>query len=119
MEPEPAADAGDAAVEILPSVARALSVEVGCRFLFVVLRPGQVLDDRLRAEIHRGVTASPGRVPDAVYAAPDLPCAADGRPLRAAVRRMLAGEPAARVAAEEQVSNPVSLLFFAFLFNNL
>ena len=118
MKSEPSADARESAVEILPSVARTLAVDAGCRFLFVVLRPGQGLDDGLRAEIQRGAAAR-GSVPDAVYAAPDLPCAADGRVLEAAVRRMLAGEPAARVAVEERVANPASLAFFAFLFNNL
>ena len=118
MKSEPSADAVAAAIEILPPVARALLVDAGCRFLFVVLRPGHGLDDGLRAEIQRGAAAQ-GSVPDAVYAAPDLPCAVDGRVLRVAVQRMLAGEPAPRVAAEEGVANPASLAFFAFLFNNL
>ena len=118
MKPELSADTREEAVEILPSVARALAVDAGCRFLFVVLSPEHRMDEELRAEIQRGVAAR-GSVPDAIYAAPDLPCAADGRVLRAAVQRVLAGEPAARVAVEERVTNPVSLAFFAFLFNNL
>ena len=118
MKPDPSADTRDAALETPPSIDRALAVDAGCRFLFVVLKPGTPLDDGLRAQIQRNA-ATRGNVPDAVYAAPDLPCAADGGLLPAAVRRMLAGEPAARVAAEEGVANPVSLAFFAFLFNNL
>ena len=118
MKPEPSAGAGDAALKTLPAVARALTVDAGCRFLFVVLKPGHQMDDGLRAEIQRAAEAR-GSVPDAVYTAPDLPCAADGRALPAAVRRMLAGESAADVAAEERVANPVSLAFFTFLFNNL
>ena len=118
MKSDLSADARDAAIETLPSIDRALMVDAGCRFLFVVLKPGLSLDDGLRAQIQRGAAAR-GNVPDAVYAAPDLPCAPDGRLLPAAVRRMLAGEPATRVATEEGVANPGSLVFFAFLFNNL
>ena len=118
MKPAPSADAWNVAPEFLPRIDRALAVDAGCRFLFVVLKAGPPLDDGLRARLQRE-TAARGDAPDAVYAAPDLPCAADGRLLPAAVRRMLTGEPAPRVAAEEGVSNPESLLFFAFLFNNL
>ena len=118
MKSDPSADAQDAVLETLPSIDRALAVDAGCRFLFVVLKSGTPLDDGLRAQIQRGATDR-GNAPNAVYAAPDLPCAADGRLLPAAVRRMLAGEPAARVAAEEGVANPAALAFFAFLFNNL
>ncbi len=118
MKPDPSADAWDAALETLPSIDRVLAVDAGCRFLFVVLKPGTPLDDGLCAQVQRHATAR-GNAPDAVYATPDLPCAADGRLLPTAVRRMLAGEPAARVAAEEGVANPGSLAFFAFLFNNL
>ena len=58
-------------------------------------------------------------MPDAIYAVPDLPRAADGRVLCIAARRVMSGEPSVRVAAEEQVANPASLEYFAFLFNNL
>ena len=118
MKTASSADGPDAAVARLPSVARALAVAAGCRFLFVVLEPGVLLDSPLWTEIHRRAAAR-GNVPDAIYAAPDLPRSVDGRLLGAAVRRVLAGEPPARVAAEERVINPASLQFFAFLFNNL
>ena len=118
MNAASSADDPDAAVTLLPSVARALTVAAGCRFLFVVLEPGTGLDTPLRMEIHRCASAR-GRAPDAIYAAPDLPRAANGQLLGTAVRRVLAGEPPARVAAEEGVVNPASLQFFAFLFNNL
>ncbi len=109
----------------LPAIARALAVDTslptggGCAFLFVVLRLGYACDDALRAEIYRRCVAASGTVPDAVYAAADLPRAADGRLLPAALRRLLTGEPAARVAVGEGVANPAALEFFAFLFNNL
>jgi acyl-coenzyme A synthetase/AMP-(fatty) acid ligase len=106
-------------VERLPAVASALAVEAGCRFLFVVLRPGGHLDPATRMEVQRRCRAAMGRHADAVYVAPDLPRASDGTTLPAAVRRMLAGHPAARVTADEAVSNPAALSFFAFLFANL
>ena len=118
MKATPSTDDPDAAVALLPSVARALTVAAGCRFLFVVLEPEVFLDTPLWTEIHRCATAL-GDLPNAIYAAPDLPRAADGQLLGAAVRRVLAGEPPARVAVEERVANPASLQFFAFLFNNL
>ena len=91
----------------------------GCAFLFVVLVPGHALDDATRAEIHRRCLLAHGRAPDAVYPADELPRGQDGEPSHAAVRRVMSGEPAARVAAEESVANPGSLGFFAWLFNNL
>ena len=92
----------------------------GCTFLFVELRSGETFGDTLRAEIQRRcATVAGGPVPDAIYAAPSLPRDDGGRVLDTAVRRMMTGEPAAGVAAEERVANPASLEYFAWLFNNL
>ena len=109
-------------VEACPEVLEALVVDTGepegdgVRLLFVVLRPGAVLDDALRVEINLRVRAGvpTRRVPDAVYAAPALPRAPDGTQHAEAVRRILTGLP-----WEDAVANPGALRYFVELFNNL
>ncbi len=105
-----------AAVEQLTRVREAMMVDagapgqVGVRLLFVVLRPGAELDDKLRAEINARFSGQ--RAPDAVYAVPALPRTSDGRKHTAAVERIFAG-------GSEAMANPEALRPFVDLFNNL
>ena len=93
-----------AVVEDVPEVAEAL-----------------VVDDALRAAINARLRAgvSPRHVPDAIYAAPELPRTLNGKKLEVPVKRILTGTPLERAVSREAVANPASLHYFVDLFNNL
>jgi acetoacetyl-CoA synthetase len=106
----------------LDDVLDALVVDVphgeGSRMtLFVVLRDGLALDDRLEAEIRRRIRedCSPRHVPDAVLAAPEIPRTLSGKILEVPVKRLLMGAPAETVASRDSLANPQALDWFAQL----
>ena len=105
------------AAEERPEVREAVVIDAGVRLLFVVLRPGRTLDDGLRAAIHAGLRAQgpAHRMPDAIYAAPELPRTLDGSRHEAVLQQIFAGATIGR----ETVANPESLRHFVDLFNNL
>lgn len=90
------------AVEALPEVTEALAVGVedpdGGYWLplFVVLRPGQVLDDALQARIVETIRrdASPRHVPDDIIQVPGIPHTLTGKKLEVPIKRTLIGRPA-------------------------
>jgi acetoacetyl-CoA synthetase len=106
----------------LDEVLDALVVDVpdgeGSRMsLFVVLRDGAVLDERLESEIRRRIREdlSPRHVPDAVLAAPEIPRTLSGKILEVPVKRLLMGAPADEVASRDSLANPEALDWFAGL----
>jgi acetoacetyl-CoA synthetase len=106
----------------LDDVVDALVVDVpqgeGSRMtLFVVLRDGAVLDDRLESEIRRRIRedCSPRHVPDEVLAAPEIPRTLSGKILEVPVKRLLAGASPDTVASRESLANPEALDWFARL----
>ena len=106
----------------LDDVLDALVVDVphgeGSRMtLFVVLREGTILDDRLESEIRRRIRddCSPRHVPDEVVAAPEIPRTLSGKILEVPVKRLLMGAPADEVASRDSLANPAALDWFAAL----
>jgi len=83
--------------------------------LFVVLRPGQVLDEALRTRIRSAlrISLSPRFVPDRVIQAPEVPRTLSGKKLEVPIRRLLLGEPLQRVAQPDTMANPDSLNWYA------
>ena len=110
-----------AAAEEFAEIREAMVVDVGVRLLFVVMRPGKALDDALRAAItaRLRVGGPSRRMPDAIYAAPELPRTASGEKHGAAVQHILTGGPLKDAAGSAGAVNPEALRFFADLFNNL
>jgi acetoacetyl-CoA synthetase len=108
------------AVLALDDVVDALAVDVprdgtdGWLSLFVVLRDGVVLDDRLRAEIAGRIRSdcSPRHVPDEIRETPEIPRTLSGKVLEVPVKRILMGEPAERVASRDSLANPQALDWF-------
>ncbi|MBY6687754.1 acetoacetate--CoA ligase [Rhodococcus sp. BP-149] len=88
-----------AVVEQMPEVLEALVVGVELPEggywmpLFVVLRPGAVLDDELRSRIVNAIRreASPRHVPDVILQASGLPHTRTGKKLEVPVKRILRG----------------------------
>jgi acetoacetyl-CoA synthetase len=83
--------------------------------LFVVLRPGEALDDGLRARIARELRTalSPRHVPDQVFQVDAVPRTLSGKKLEVPVKRILTGTPIDRAAAKGALANPESLRYFA------
>ena len=114
-------------VEELPEVLDSLVVD--CEYLgrksflplFVVLRPGCVLDDALKQRIRDRVrdAASARHVPDEVYAVDEVPRTLTGKKMELPVRKLLLGMPVDKVASADAMANPRSLAFFAGLARTL
>jgi acetoacetyl-CoA synthetase len=89
--------------------------------LFVVLRPGVVLDDALKAKVKASIRtlASARHVPDEVYAIDEVPRTLTGKKLELPVRKLLLGAPLEKVASPDAMANPRSLGFFVELAKRL
>jgi acetoacetyl-CoA synthetase len=85
--------------------------------LFVVLRDGSTLHERLELEIRRRIRedCSPRHVPDEVVAAPEIPRTLSGKILEVPVKRLLMGAAADEVASRDSLANPAALDWFAQL----
>src|SRR5262249_32780884 len=85
--------------------------------LFVVLRPGAVLDETLVGEIRRRIRldCSPRHVPDEIVAIAEVPRTLSGKILEGPVKRILRGVPADKAASRESLANPAALDFFVAL----
>ena len=103
----------------LPDVVDALVVDVprGDELrmsLFVVLREGAELDEKLQAEIRRRIRedCSPRHVPDEILATPAIPRTLSGKILEVPVKRLLMGASADAVASRDSLANPDALDWF-------
>jgi acetoacetyl-CoA synthetase len=88
--------------------------------LFVVLRDGAALDEKLVAEIRRRVRedCSPRHVPNEVVEIVAVPRTLSGKVLEVPVKRILMGTPVAEAASRESLANPEALDFFVGLAEN-
>ena len=79
--------------------------------LFVVLKPGQVLDqgldDRLRKAIRTAL--SPRHVPNEILAVPSVPKTLTGKKLEVPIKKLLLGQPLEKVVTRDALANPASL----------
>jgi acetoacetyl-CoA synthetase len=79
--------------------------------LFVVLKPGhvldQALDDRLRKAIR--VALSPRHVPNEIFAVPSVPKTLTGKKLEVPIKKLLLGQPLEKVVTRDALANPESL----------
>ncbi|MBB4930192.1 acetoacetyl-CoA synthetase [Lipingzhangella halophila] len=102
----------DALVVDVPRSADASRIE-----LFVVLREGNTLTDDLVRAIAKRIRedCSPRHVPDSVRAIAEVPRTLSGKVLEVPVKRILAGEPAERVASRDSLANPTALDQFSEL----
>jgi acetoacetyl-CoA synthetase len=109
-----------AVVEAIPEVADSLVIHLddGDRLLlFVTLREGVDLTDKLRAAITRELRSSlsPRHVPDEIAAVPGIPRTLSGKKLEVPVKRILMGTPPEEAAARGSLANPESLDAFVGL----
>lgn len=111
-------------VEALPEVADSLVVHLeddaggpGELLLFIVPRPGVVLDDALRRRVAGALRdeLSPRHVPDAILAVPAVPRTLSGKKLEVPVKRILLGAASEIAASRDALADPRSLAPFEAL----
>ena len=83
--------------------------------LFVRLQEGLALDDTICRRINATLReeCSPRHVPDEILAVPVIPYTLTGKKMEIPVRKLLAGQPAEKVAARDAMMNPHALDWFA------
>jgi acetoacetyl-CoA synthetase len=101
-------------VEALPEVADSVVIHLDARdelILFVALREGAALDDRLRARIAGELreSLSPRHVPDRIVTVSSVPRTLSGKKLEVPIKRILTGTPADEAASRGSLANPDSL----------
>lgn len=103
-------------VEDLPEIRDSLVVDLeylgkpSFMPLFVVLQPGAVLDDALKARLRDRIRkdASPRHVPDDIVAVPEIPRTLTGKKMELPVRKLLLGAAPEAVASPDAMANPGS-----------
>jgi len=102
------------AVEALPEVLDSMVVDLeylgreSYMPLFVVLRPGVVLDDALRGRLNQAVrdSLSPRFVPDAIFQVAEIPRTLSGKKQELPIKKLLLGQPLEKVINKEAMANP-------------
>lgn len=102
------------AVESLPEVLDSLVVDLeylgreSYMPLFVVLRPGNVLDEALRARINGAVRTalSPRFVPDDIFVVAEVPRTLSGKKQELPIKKLLLGQPIEKVVNKDAMANP-------------
>jgi acetoacetyl-CoA synthetase len=89
--------------------------------LFVVLAPGAVLDEELRARIARRIRedCSPRHVPNEILQIEQVPRTLSGKVLEVPVKKILMGSPPAEAASVDSLADPRALDYFVELSKTL
>ena len=82
--------------------------------LFVVLRPGLALDERLQGRIKQQIRQqlSPRHVPDEIFAVDQVPYTLSGKKMETPIRRILLGHAVEKVVTPGAMRNPEALAYF-------
>lgn len=105
------------AVEALPEVLDSLVVDLeylgreSYMPLFVVLRPGQALDQAMKAKIAGAIRAalSPRFVPDEILQVAEIPRTLSGKKQELPIKKLLLGQPLEKVVNKDAMANPQCL----------
>ena len=105
------------AVEALPEVLDSMVVDLeylgreSYMPLFVVLRPGVVLDDAMKARLNNAIktAVSPRFVPNDIYEVPGIPRTLSGKKQELPIKKLLLGAPLEKVVNREAMANPSCL----------
>lgn len=114
-------------VEDIPEIVDSLVVDTGQLgsegrlLLFVVVRRGVSLDERLQGRIREKLRQeiSPRYVPDEIYAVSGVPRTLNEKKLEVPVKRILTGTPPEKAVSPDAISNPQSIHFFIDLARSL
>jgi acetoacetyl-CoA synthetase len=82
--------------------------------LFVVLAPGEILDDALKFRITQQIRskASARHVPDDIYQVVEIPRTLTGKKMEVPIRKLLLGASPEKVTSSDAMANPKSIGFF-------
>lgn len=82
--------------------------------LFVVLREGARLDEALIEKLKRSIRAglSPHHVPTEIVQAPDVPRTLSGKKMEVPIKKLMLGQPLARVANPDAMANAACLSWY-------
>lgn len=102
------------AVEALPEVLDSMVVDLeylgreSHMPLFVVLRPGLMLDEALRARITGAIRTalSPRFVPDEIHQVEEIPRTLSGKKQELPIKKLMLGQPVDKVINREAMANP-------------
>ena len=105
------------AVEALPEVMDSMVVDLeylgreSYMPLFVVLRPGLVLDSALQARIHDAIKTalSPRFVPNEIFQVDEIPRTLSGKKQELPIKKLLLGQPIEKVVNKDAMANPACL----------
>jgi len=105
------------AVEALPEVIDSMVVDLeylgreSYMPLFVVLREGVVLDEVMKAKLNTAIRTalSPRFVPNAIFQVPEIPRTLSGKKQELPIKKLLLGQPIARVVNRDAMANPACL----------
>ena len=105
------------AVEALPEVLDAMVVDIedlgreSYMPLFVVLRPGAVLDEALRERLRGAIRTalSPRFVPDDIFEVPEIPRTLTGKKQELPIKKLLLGQPLDKVVNRDAMANAACL----------
>ncbi|WP_285413743.1 acetoacetate--CoA ligase [Variovorax sp. efr-133-TYG-130] len=108
------------AVEGLPEVLDSMVVDLeylgrdSYMPLFVVLRPGVVLDDAMRARLNNAIktSLSPRFVPNDIFQVGEIPRTLSGKKQELPIKKLLLGQPLEKVVNREAMANPGSLEWY-------
>ena len=113
------------AVEALPEVLDSMVVDLeylgreSYMPLFVVLRPGLLLDDAMTAKINRAIRTalSPRFLPNEVFQVAEIPRTLSGKKQELPIKKLMLGQPLEQVINREAMANPGCLDWYVALAN--
>jgi acetoacetyl-CoA synthetase len=111
------------AVERLPEILDSLVIELeqdngdSRLMMFIVLREGAALDDKLRADITTSIRSSlsPRFIPDDLFVAPGIPRTLSGKKQELPIKRLFQGRPIEKIINREAMANPEVLGWYVDL----
>lgn len=89
--------------------------------LFVVLKPGIILDDALKNKLRTRLRTSltPHHVPDEIVAIAEVPRTLSGKKLEVPIKKLFLGTPLEKAISVGALGNPQSMQFFVEFAQNL
>ncbi len=108
------------AIEALPEVLDSLVVDLeylgkdSYMPLFVTLRPGLQLSDALKTRLNDAIKTalSPRFVPNAIFQVPDIPRTLSGKKQELPIKKLLLGQPLAKVVNLDAMANPACMCWY-------
>jgi acetoacetyl-CoA synthetase len=105
------------AIEALPEILDSMVVDLeylgreSYMPLFVVLRDGIALDAAMEQKINRAIEAGVSRrfLPNAIFAAPEIPRTLSGKKQELPIKKLLLGQPIEKVINKDAMANPACL----------